>query len=232
MKPVQIAALAVFLATPAFAGSSPASTPPTPAAYDWTGPLVGANFGWDWSRNAYDGYESSTGLHVSSGTNAATPFHGGGLVGYNYMFPSRLVIGAAASLGWSASSSVTESVYTSKTTGVVGGAVLVKLGYAFGDWLPYVDGGWAWSSATTDRTQLSGGYGPRVHPYTDSVSFDRDGWDLGAGVAYHVWGGWEVYGQYDHKQFARVDLVFSKANVTSKSTLSENGLTFGVGYKF
>ena len=57
MKFGWISALAVLCVGPAFAG--PVSPPPPPTSYDWTGPLVGANFGWSWNRNAYNGYKAA-----------------------------------------------------------------------------------------------------------------------------------------------------------------------------
>ena len=110
--------------------------------------------------------------------------------------------------------------------------MLAKLGYAFGDLMPYVDGGWAWSSSTVTRTQLKGNANGHTLPYSDSVDVSRNGWDLGAGVAYHVWGGWQVSAQYDYKRFARVNMDFVNAGVISKSTLSASDLTLAIGYKF
>jgi len=235
MKRSWISALAILVAAPAAAGETPSVKPAPSASYDWTGPRIGVNFGWSWDRNAYDAYKG--GALSSSGIDSATPFHGGVAIGYDYMFASRVVVGVAASIDASADSSSTNatasgSVSTSKSTDAVGGAVLAKLGYAFDDLLLYVDGGWAWSSSTVTRTQLVGNRNGYTLPYSDSVDVTRSGWDIGAGAAYHIWGGWEVSAEYDYKRFGRVSMDFVKAGVVSKSTLTANNLTLAIAYKF
>jgi opacity protein-like surface antigen len=240
MRSSLVSVLVVLFASPAFAADLPTykASPVAPfapiAQYDWTGVFVGANFGWSWSSDSYDAYRESTGAFLTSGSTSGSHFHAGGQVGYNYMFPSRLVIGATASLDWGSDSSTRitngASVSDTKSTDGIGGDVLAKIGYAFGDFLPYIDGGWAWNSDSVTRTQLAGNGAPPA--YTDSASVTRNGWDLGAGLQYHVWGNWEIFAEYDHKQYARISVVFPNANIASKSTLSSDAVTMGVNYKF
>ena len=92
MKRMLLAALSATVALPAFAA------PPAPAAvsgdYDWTGAYVGANIAEAWGSNSFDAYNATTGVLTRSGSDSTATFHGGIQAGYNYMFASRLVIGA------------------------------------------------------------------------------------------------------------------------------------------
>jgi outer membrane immunogenic protein len=267
MRLVCLSAIVVALAGPALAADlptrkGPPEAPPVASAYDWTGAFVGVNFGWADGENSWDAYRTNTvtapkssptvnalligiglpaGAFLDSGKIGSQTFHGGGEFGYNYMFPSRVVIGGTVSVNVGTDSSSrtvtpTGSVSTSKNTDTIGGAALAKLGYAFGDVLPYVDGGFAWTGGTTTRTQLVGNASPNgtlvTLPYSDSLDYTRLGWDVGAGLAFHIWQGWEIYAQYDHREFGRSDFIYANANVTTKSSLTTDSVTLGVDYKF
>jgi outer membrane immunogenic protein len=213
---------------------APMAPLPPPAVYNWTGVYGGLNVGWGWSDNSYDTYRTNSGALTGSGSDNSNAFRGGGQIGYRYEFPGNFVVGAAASLDFventsSSSSSGTSSSVT-HTGDSAGGAVTADLGYAFGDFLPYVLGGWAWADGNVSRTQLTGNGAPPV--YTDSTSVQRNGWTVGAGAAYHIWGNWEVFGQYRYTDFENVDITYPTAKLRANSQLTENGVAFGVNYKF
>jgi outer membrane immunogenic protein len=139
MKTAFLASVAT--AAPAFAADLPTTKGPPPVpvvtAYDWTGIFFGGNLGWAWDNGSFNAYSASTGAADRYGSNNFNSFIGGGQVGYRYMFPQRFVIGSLASLDWNTSNSVTNSEYN-----------------AFGDFLPYAVGGWAWNDETITNTQL------------------------------------------------------------------------------
>jgi outer membrane immunogenic protein len=212
----------------------PMAPVPPPAIYNWTGIYGGLNAGWSWSNTSYDAYQTTTGAFVGSGDGSSNSFVGGGQIGYRYELPSNIVLGAAANLdfatGSSSSTTVGGSSSTTKSSNNIGGAVTANLGYAFGDIMPYVLGGWAWTDGNVERTQLTGNGAPPV--YSDSTSVQRNGWTVGAGVAYHIWGNWEVFGQYRYGQYSAINISYPNANLRTSSPLSNNGVGVGVNYKF
>ena len=103
------AGVAVLAVTPALASDLPVKTAPPPAAvvteYDWTGAYLGGNLGWVWSHSPFASY---SGL-IGDWTDNSSTFIGGGQIGYRFVFPSKLAIGAEASLDWNANASSTST---------------------------------------------------------------------------------------------------------------------------
>ena len=96
------------------------------------------------------------GLYEDSSSFSNSRFIGGGQIGYRYEFPQHFVIGAEANLDWNGGSSETFSNLTGSnihwtSSSGVGGQVVGIAGYALGDFLPYIKGGWAWSSQNVTR---------------------------------------------------------------------------------
>src|SRR3974390_1802320 len=98
-------------------------------------------------------------LNAQSSAPTFGDLYGGFQGGFNYLVPSRLRLGVeadvsfpevlepglAAGLGTSAGPAVSEQVdYVATLRG--------RLGYAFGHWLVYATGGFAWSQARLGET--------------------------------------------------------------------------------
>src|SRR5262249_43966711 len=96
-----------FVAVAAKAASA-ADLPPAPApvpyykapamepAYDWTGFYIGGHFTYSWSNSTGQTTNLANG-HVSAPNSTDTSAaHGGAQIGYDYMLPSRVVIGILA----------------------------------------------------------------------------------------------------------------------------------------
>jgi outer membrane immunogenic protein len=243
MKRFWLSTVAFLVTAPAFAADlpthkAPPVLAPPPAEYDWTGAFVGGNITWAWGSNSFDAYNAATGVLSRSGTDNSSTFHGGLQAGYNYMFASRMVIGASASLDIGSDSTSTSSnaagtnISSTRSSDNVGGKVLARLGYAFGDFLPYVNGGWGWSTGTATRTQLVGTTGGAGPGFSESTSVSRNGWVLGGGAEYRFWGNWSVFTEYEYTRYARVGVLYPTAGVLSQSTLTDNSVTLGVNYKF
>src|SRR5208337_4168147 len=92
-----------------------------------------------------------------------------------------------------------------------GGNVVGIGGYAWGDFMPYVKGGWTWLDQTVTRTQLFGTVGTATVGTAQSVSVYRTGWTIGGGLAYHVWSNWEVFGQYMYADYGNSNIGYSVA---------------------
>src|SRR3569833_2819176 len=94
-----VAALAMLAARSADAADLPAATAykapiaaPTPLV-DWTGFYIGGHINESWARNSGTSYDTATGGVLSAGSDSQSKFHGGGQIGYDYMLPSRFVVG-------------------------------------------------------------------------------------------------------------------------------------------
>lgn len=243
MKTALLVSVAILLAAPAFAADLPTKKAPAPVPvvteYDWTGIFFGGNIGWAWGNGSFNAYSSTTGLPTGSGNNNFDSFIGGGQVGYRYMFPQRFVIGALASLDWNTSNSVTNTEFIGKNfyassiySSGINGNVMGLVGYAFGDFLPYAVGGWAWNDETITHTQLFGKVGNLSAGTAESINPYRSGWAVGAGLSYHFWSNWEVFGQYLYTSYGTSNLNFLQSNQVFHSSLNVNSVTAGVNLKF
>ena len=83
--------------------------------------------------------------------------------GYNFELPSGLVIGAQADVSFPNTLLGTQTIaaagfdvadYEEKV--LFSGTLRGRLGYAFGPWLVYATGGYAWGDEQLTRTQVSG----------------------------------------------------------------------------
>ena len=98
--------------------------------------------------------------------------------------------------------------------------------------MPYLAGGYVWSHADATRTQVIGTTGLATPGTSESIGVSRQGWALGGGLDYHVYGGWSVFAQYAHSQYGRINAHYPVANIVSKSTLHSESVSLGVDYKF
>jgi len=245
MKKVLLSGVAaVLLAAPTLAADLPTKKAqiqlPVITEYDWTGFYFGGNIGWHWGTSDNHTYNTVNGLFVESDNSNINSFIGGGQVGYRYMFPQRFVIGAEASLDWFANGSNQHAAYNAR--GVVssewsdwssglGGNVVGLAGYAWGDFLPYVKGGWAWSDATVTHWQTFGTIGTVAPNNSESATLYRSGWTIGGGLAWHVWSNWEVFGQYMHSDYGSANINFIALQRLTYTSLNSNAVTFGVNLK-
>jgi len=181
---------------PAYKAPPPVAPPPV---FSWTGFYVGGNGGCGW-------YKTPTPQNFGGGDfggpadifafdqQTASGCFAGGEIGYNYQFSGNWVIGVAADAEFGKISSFNqmfavndgnefESSYESKLTAF--GTARATLGYSFGNWLPYITGGFAWGSnkfsvhAEGDNTD---------HPISPSFSDTQThtGWTIGAGLEYAI----------------------------------------------
>jgi outer membrane immunogenic protein len=227
MKKLLMAGAAALMAGSAMAADLPTTKAPFPAPvvieYDWTGFYFGGNVGGLWGSRNFSEYNTVNGLFVTNGSNNFSSFKGGGQIGYRYMFPQRFVIGAEASLDWDSG--------TDHTRGL-GGNVVGVAGYAWGDFLPFIKGGWAWSSSTATFVDNFGTIGTLTAPAAEQASLSRSGWTTGGGLAYHVWQNWEVFAQYMYANYGSTNINFIAAQRSVHSSLTTNAVTGGVNLKF
>lgn len=179
----------IALATTAFAADLPNTKgpapflPPPPPVFSWTGIYVGVNAGLsggNFNKNfLFDGFYDGSEAARSSG------FSGGGQIGINYEFANNIVIGAEADF----QGSTLKGTYFNDAFGFGAsaqssskvqwwGTARGRIGYAFGNILPYVTGGFAYGRISNNFNSCEGsceGF---------SVSGTHGGWTAGAGLEY------------------------------------------------
>ncbi|MBN9058731.1 outer membrane protein [Kaistia sp. MMO-174] len=183
---IRLAVLALALGSlPAL--SADLSTPPAaePAAFNWSGFYAGVHGGYGWAK--------TDGPVIAPADNPQPDgFFGGGQIGYNFQFPSQIVLGIEADAAFADLSDSSGFTDTSgfpysmdfRTKIDAFGTVRGRLGYGMDRFLPYVTGGFAWANATYD-TQFSMPDFPALSSHgSDSQTFT--GWTVGAGFEYAV----------------------------------------------
>jgi opacity protein-like surface antigen len=195
-------ALVALAVAPAWA--SDLNTPPVymkaPAVaplYDWTGFYIGGRAGYSWWHSNGQTEDTANGrLFLPSSSNGSS-FHGGGQIGYDYMLPSRIVLGIVGTLNSGSHNSSTnvgfKEISTSDGKTDYTGNVRGRLGYAFDTWLLYGTGGWGWSHASSTRTQVTGVVGNAVPGTVETISTSNSGWTAGAGLDYALAKNWDVF---------------------------------------
>jgi len=219
--------------------------PQAPAPYDWLGFYVGAHVGYagglsKWTSTDLTGGESSgtldlyNGFDIFKGTGS---FFAGFQGGYNFVLPSRLLLGiegdasfpntlagtATATSALAGTASFTDMVLHS-------GTVRGRLGYAFDHWLLYGTGGFAWSYDQIMRTQLAGG---ALDPGTaQSALLWRLGWTAGVGGELPVAPHWIARAEYLFSKFPSHAILLPATPQGFASDLSLQQVRLGLDYQF
>jgi outer membrane immunogenic protein len=210
--------------------SGAAAQPPPPPIMTWTGFYVGGHVGYGWGDISTDRADirtptgmgfSSPGVLVFSLDRGLRPegVSGGGQFGYNYQNGS-VVFGFETDISWTSQSNdfsfrgakfITSEDYVYQETLRAKleymGTVRGRLGYAFGQFLPYVTGGFAWGHTTTDFNstlhQLFGG----TQTIASSQSNTLTGWALGGGFEYAFARQWSAKAEYLFVDLGRADFL-------------------------
>jgi opacity protein-like surface antigen len=234
---------ALFMAVPAVAAdmkSAPVYTkaPMTAPLYDWTGLYIGGHATYSWANSNSSTINTATGALDASGSGSTSNFHGGGQIGFDYMMPSRVVIGVLADVSTGDDSTNTFSnaagtnVHTEEGKTDVGGTVRGRLGYALDTVLLYGTGGWAYNTGSATRTQILGTVGTATPGIVETTSTSHNGWTVGGGLAYAFWRNWNLFGEYRYSSFQSNTVTFPLAQRSTTSTTTANAITAGVNLKF
>ena len=242
--PAVAAASMIALAQVAVAADMPVKAPVRPVApvvipYNWTGLYIGGHFGCGWAdqtikRITVEDDEPPESAFVNIGTNSNGCF-GGGQIGFNYQFANNVVLGVEADASWGklkssgAAPEGDEELIPFNQELKSFGTVRGRLGYAFGQWLPYVTGGWAWG-----RNELT------VYAFDDNLitsdTRTHSGWTVGAGLEYLITRNWSVKVEYlyldlgteTYNNVAFFDAAFPGADLDLKL----HTVRLGMNYKF
>jgi high affinity Mn2+ porin len=199
---------------------------PALANYDWSGFYVGGHVGY--SR----GYGRNT-LFNPGPTTAESAFgslFGGLQFGYNYLLPSRLLVGIEGDIsfpnylddGIVASRSTPSSAVTEKLDFV--STLRGRAGYAFDHWLFYATGGLARSQARfLEDSNLTGN--------EDKVLRMRAGWALGAGAELAIAPGWTARLEYLYDHLGKASGTFPSGAGYQSTAVDLNSLRLGLNRK-
>jgi high affinity Mn2+ porin len=236
---------------PAKAGVPYAST-----AYDWNGFYVGAHAGVtrgasNWTAQPGAGAPALNGsfnlpfnLDFMAGTGS---YFLGLQAGYNYVFPSRLMLGVEADVtapnsdvvipyAVRGSQTVTSPLIGQVTYGEAVmhyGSARARVGYAFDHFLLYGTGGLAWSYDTVTRSQDAGVSfnGFAAEGTLDTRLLWRLGWAAGAGIEIPIAESWTAKAEYLSTGFGRKGLTFTAAAEPFNSDLAMQSVRLGMNYR-
>jgi high affinity Mn2+ porin len=179
----------------ATAADLPLKAPPMMAVYNWTGFYVGGHFGYGGGSLGPD--TNPLPLQSVLFPHSTTGVIGGYQMGYSRQFANRLVLGVEADATFSGP--VDQSALgrlppaSFNTTVDYVGTVRGRVGYAFGMWMPYLTGGFAWGHT---RAEINDGSGAMIGHY-------QAGWTAGLGVEFAVSGNWSAKLEYDYVELSR-----------------------------
>ncbi len=236
--PTKLTSFLTFAAVAGFAGAASAADiyqPPPPIsspiyvpapAFTWTGAYIGLHGGYAWG---------SANAEFASGDDGARDFKpngwfGGGQIGANWQTPSNLVLGiegdiAAAGLSdtFSGPGAFGGTVEASQKVSALA-SIRGRLGYAAGNWLPYVTGGVAFAHA---KREYDGPGGPA------SPENWHTGWTIGAGLEYAMSQNWTIRGEYRYSDFGSKNYaVPSPGGLGTDVDLQLHTVSLGLNYKF
>ncbi len=208
-----------------------------PAAnYDWTGFSIGAHVEDGWSRTSGSTVDTATGIASGSIYGNPSDWHGGIQIGYDYMLPSRVVLGIAADISSGGTTTTTSreasGTSSNRTTVFDSETVRGRFGYAFDNVLLYGTGGWAWSSNQYIRTQLTGTLSLATAGTAEAVNTYLGGWTVGGGVAFAFAQNWNAFAEYRHTTYGSSTIARPFSQLSTISTTSASAVDVGVNYKF
>jgi outer membrane immunogenic protein len=194
---------------------------PTTAAVDWAGLYAGLNAGYGWGRSSWSDpvFGFSSDFDTSGGL-------AGGQLGYSWQ-TGRVVFGIETDLDWAPISGSLAAV-----GGVCGadgggqcetkqswfGTTRGRIGYAFGNWLPYVTGGAAYGDIQA------------VQP-TGTSSTTNLGWAAGAGLEYSLNRNWSAKLEYLHLDLGTASFFGAASQSPAlKVPLTDDIVRAGVNY--
>ena len=180
---------ALTLADPALPADLPLKAPVAKAVYDWTGFYVGGHFGY--GDASFGPGSNPLPLEGVFFPHSPTGVIGGYQMGYNMTLANHVVIGVEADASFTAPTdqpALAAAPAPFHTTLDYVGTVRGRIGYAFGPWLPYLTGGFAWGHTQADIDDGSGAVIGHYH----------SGWTAGAGLEFAVSGNWTAKAEYEY----------------------------------
>jgi outer membrane immunogenic protein len=243
----------LVIAGPAMAADVAAPAP----AFTWTGIYIGGYGGYGWGHSGVTGTLDPNSGFGWSGTNTQPAYNatlspglrpggftGGGTIGANWQ-AGVFVLGLEGDFGaFNLSDAVTAAVrpqshaaLTSNTTVRADWLATVRgrIGWAAGQWLPYVTAGAAFANSSFKQVnsyaiESSGG----IENF--SAANLRVGWVAGAGLEYAFTPNWSAKIEYLHLDFgtsaATGIIPVQSVNVSHAADFTSDVVRAGINYKF
>ena len=212
----------------------PAYVPPS-RDYDWTGFYVGGFVDNTWSKTSASSVDNVSGGSFGFDTNGAR-WGGGVQLGFDYMLPSRIVLGVAADMTSGGTKKTTFSDASgssaNQTTIFDSETVRGRFGYAADNILFYTTSGFAWSNAQFVRTQLTGALNGATAGTDEATNKGLMGLTVGGGIAYAFAQNWNVFAEYRYTSFAAASLSLPFSQLTTSTRTTVSAVELGVNYKF
>ena len=213
----------------------PTYQPPAPN-YDWTGFYVGAYVDNSWLKSNSSAVNNVTGAPFPATGRNSTQWGGGVQLGFDYMLPSRVVLGVAADMSSGGTKTRTVSdpsgISANQTTVFDSETIRGRIGYAADNILFYATGGLAWSNDQFVRTQLTGTLNNATAGADEAVNKGLLGWTGGGGIAYAFAQNWNVFAEYRYTNFGTSTVSLPLSQLTTTTTTTVSAVEFGVNYKF
>jgi high affinity Mn2+ porin len=220
------AAVATFaLSGPAVAADIALKAPAYSAVYDWTGFYLGAHTGYG---------DGSLGPRTNPLPEQAVFFPptvtgllGGFQAGYNRQFSNRMVLGIEADATFTSPLDVPRLVPAPFHSSIdYTGTLRGRIGYAFGLWMPYLTGGFAWGHSEVGINDVNSEVVSNPGQY-------HTGWTVGAGAEFALSGNWSAKLEYDYVDLARRTYDLGGPGLPSVNVDPNiHLLKFGLNYQF
>jgi outer membrane immunogenic protein len=238
MRYLRLAAafVAVMGAQSAFAADMPMKTPAPVlfSAPSWNGFYLGVAGGYGWGTSEQS--DVSIFGPFSSGQYDINGAVIGGTLGYNFQ-TGAAVFGIETDLSWASIKGST--VGTGTAPGCISfhceteiqalGTLRGRLGYAWGNWLPFVAGGLAYA-------RLHGAEGPAPGGLGGSGAKWVAGWTIGAGVEAMIAPRWSLKAEYLYVDLGKhevfTDTLGGGAQATENLEPTAHIVRVGVNYHF
>jgi len=219
-----VLALALLLSS----AGAPARAGDTGGAF-YVGGHVGYMFG---NGSATLADPPGPGSATAGGNTPYGTFFGGVQAGYEFLFPSRLMLGVEADFSFANYEDLSQVLSYRATAANSANEQLEYLatlrgraGYAFGAFTPFVTGGIAWASTRYSRTDLATGNEDAA------PSNIRLGWVVGAGLDYRLDQRWSARAEYLYTNLGLTGFPFASGG-RYDSSYELNRVRLGLNYRF
>jgi high affinity Mn2+ porin len=224
---------------------------PSDPGLDWTGFYLGGHVGYATGYSRWSATEAgiaAPGLTGSldffkayDGFKGTGSYFAGLQAGYNYMLPSRVVLGVEAdislpnSIGGAqviSSPAIGQASYAEKVQ--FAGTVRGRIGYARGHWLAYATAGFAWSYDQFTRTQISGlpaGGTADAGTVENLFIVPRTGWTVGGGAEVALPSNWSARLEYLYTDYGSRSVDFPLGAQRFTSDLVTQSIRLGFNYR-
>jgi high affinity Mn2+ porin len=228
-----------------------APPPAAPATFDWTGFYAGGHLGYaagfsNWAATQAGGAAPSLfgsldlfqGYDLFKGTGS---YLLGLQAGYNFMLPSRVVLGVEADVSFPsvlgasqaiASPLIGQAIYRDQVQ--MSGTLRGRIGYAPGNWLFYATGGFSYSFDEISRTQVSGAAvgGTAVAGTVENLFMvPRIGGAAGAGIEVALTPRWMARIEYLFTDYGSGSVNFPAGAQRFTSDLAVHTVRIGLDYR-